>query len=335
MRIPPETRQRILDAMRDLGYHPNGVARNLANRRTHTIAVVMQFPAIFSGWSGFTNEMMRGVTDTAIALGYDILLHTRRPAEPLQADESDDIVQAEVATLTDGRVDGALLLRDVDDPLSEELLKRGFPHVLMFTRGNDERQNFVDCDNVAGARIAMESLLSRGHRRIVHLAGSPHSGAANDRCSGYRDALTKAGLCIRPDWIIETTFAGADYNVAAGLFSLPEDERPTAVFAWSDEVAIQMVRVLKERGFRVPEDVSVIGFDSTDVCDHTDPPLTSVRQPIYSMAVEALTLLTRMIEGAETEARPIVIQPELDIRRSCGACRETSSDEPAGAYPTR
>src|ERR1041385_3466152 len=117
MRIAEQTRERILAAVRELGYHPNGLARSLARQRTHTVTIVMQYPAVFSGWSGFTNEMMHGVTDAAIEQGVDVMLHTRSP-EGRWAHRADDLVEAEVANLTDGRVDGALLLRDLDDPLA-------------------------------------------------------------------------------------------------------------------------------------------------------------------------------------------------------------------------
>jgi len=108
MRIPDETRERILCAVRELGYYPNAVARNLKSKNTHAIAVVMQYPALFSGWSGFTNELMHGVTDAAVAHGYNVMLQTRQPERHWQGGQM-DAVEAEVATLTDGRVDGALL----------------------------------------------------------------------------------------------------------------------------------------------------------------------------------------------------------------------------------
>jgi LacI family transcriptional regulator len=317
MRIPQDTKRRILEAVRELGYHPNALARGLAHKRTDTIAIVMQYPAIFRGWSGFTLEMMHGATDAAISLGYDMLLHTKQPdgPQPMGA----DLLEWEVATLTDGRADGALLLRDVDDPLVAALRQREFPTVLMFTRTDHSDQWYVDCDNVHGARLAMEHLLALGHRRILHLAGSVRSGAGHDRRLGYRMALEQAGIAYRPEWVLELAFTDADFGPALCLFEAVPEERPTAAFAWSDDVAITMMRALRARGLRVPEDVAVIGFDSTSVCDHTDPPLTSVRQPIYEMATQALTLLTQRIRGEAAPETQVLVPPELVIRRSCGA----------------
>jgi DNA-binding LacI/PurR family transcriptional regulator len=139
--ISEATRQRVLAVVQELGYYPNAVARALVQKRTDTIAVVLQFPAIFQGWSGFTNELMHGVSDKAIELGYDILMHTR--AQPS--------VEAEAQALMDGRVDGALLLRDYNDPLIELLAERGFPHVLFFTVA------------IGTTRIGSIAITRRGH----------------------------------------------------------------------------------------------------------------------------------------------------------------------------
>ncbi len=317
MRIPNETRQRILSAMRDLDYHPNGLARGLAHRRTDTVAIVMQFPAIFSGGSGFTSELMHGVTDAACALGYDVMLRTRQPDERWQKEGA----AAEVAALTDGRIDGALLLRDVDDPLAESLHLHGFPTVQMFTRTGAAWEWYVDCDNLRGAELAVKHLISMGHRRIVHLAGPVHSAAAIDRRAGFDKTLRLAGIDARQEWMVEAPYTDADFGPALHLFDAPAGRRPTAVFAWSDDVAIAMMRHLRARGLRVPQDVAVVGFDSTVQCDQTDPPLTSVRQPIYEMTKSAFALLVDRIGGNTPESTQICVDPEIVVRRSCGALR--------------
>ena len=318
MRIPTETRDRILTAVRELGYHPNGLARSLAHKRTHTVAVVMQFPDLFSGWSGFTNELMHGVTDAAIEQGVDVMLHTRNPEGRWHHGEG-GLLEAEVANLTDGRVDGALLLRDLDDPLTVALCRRRFPTVLMFSHAADPEQWFIDCDNLAGARLATEHLLSLGHTRIAHLAGPLLSGSGSERREGYRQALKNAGLCVRPDWIVEVTHPGADFTAAMRLFQAPPAERPTAIFAWSDDVAMQAMRVLRAEGVDVARDVAMVGFDSTALCDHTDPPLTSVRQPIYAMAAQALTLLCQRLRKETPDQTQFRIAPSLVVRQSCRA----------------
>jgi DNA-binding LacI/PurR family transcriptional regulator len=321
MRIPDETRERILKAVRDLGYYPNALARSLANKGTHAIAVVMQYSNLFSGWSGFTNELMHGLTDASVVQGYNLMLQTRQPERHWQGGEMDP-VDAEVATLTDGRVDGALLLRDVDDPLPIALRQRGFPAVLMFTTSCDPAQWYIDCDNLLGGRLATKYLLSLGHRRIMHVCGTPHSGAAQERCVGYCNALQDAGLTVNPDWILEATSPLADLTPAVELFHQPREHRPTAIFAWSDDVAIKLMCALRGLGLRIPDDVAIVGFDSTALCDHTDPPLTSMRQPIYDMAARALTLLTERLHGETPDKTQIRVEPSLMVRHSCGGSLE-------------
>jgi LacI family transcriptional regulator len=318
MRIPEETRRRILDAVRDLNYRPNALARALSQRRTDTIALVMQYPAIFSGWTGFTTELMHGATDAAVEAGYDILLHTRRAAFST-AVTPDLEVAGEVSLLTDGRVDGALLLRDQDDPLAAALEHQGFPTVLMFMHNADSESWFVDCDNVQGAALATQHLLSLGHRRILHLAGSEHSAASLDRRRGYRQALREAGIEPEETYLVDTTSQGGGLLQALELFEAPAERRPTAVFAWSDDAAIHFMNLLRSRGLRIPQEVAVVGYDSTGVCDHTDPPLTSIRQPVYEMAYQAFQLLVSRIQGQEVPVRQVWTRPQLEIRQSCGA----------------
>ena len=311
VRISEETRKRVLAAAQDLGYHPNALARGLARRQTDTLALVMQFPSVFSGWSGFTNELMRGATDAATALGFDLMLHTKSLGN----------LEQDVAALTDGRADGALLLRDRDDPLSSRLAERSFPFVQIFSRNDLPETYFVDCDNVAGAKMAVGHFFALGHRRIGHLSGSPHSAAAADRLRGYREALAGHGILPRPEWECGMTYAGSDFAPFIALMSRPGS--PTAIFAWSDDVAIRAIRVLREQmGRRVPEDVSVIGFDGTEMCDHTTPRLSSIRQPIYEMAARSVETLVGLLRREPMPARHSVFLPTLELRDSSAPCRE-------------
>ena len=318
IKIAEETRQRIFAAARALNYHPNALARALSQKRTDTVALVMQFPAIFSGWSGFTLEMMRGAAETAVRLGFDLMLHTKEQTS----------LTDEVAALTDGRVDGALLLRDYDDPLASLLTDRGFPCVVIFGRSEFPNVWYVDCDDFAGGRIATEYLINLGHRRILHLAGTPHSSAAADRRAGYRQAMADHGIQVPSEWEIEVTHAGASYEPVEAALLGPEP--PTAVFAWSDEVAVRLMTLARGLGLSIPEDLSVVGFDSTELCNHTNPPLTSVRQPIYEMAGRAFELLVQKIRNEPVETTQVIYTPVLDIRGSCAAPRSTPSHPKGG-----
>lgn len=307
VRISDDTKTRVWAAVRELGYHPNGLARALARKQTDAIAIVLQFPAVFSGWSGFINELLHGATDEAVRLGLDLMVHTKfQPS-----------LEGEANALTDGRVDGALLLRDWDDPLSDMLAQRQFPHVLTFTRNARPDAVLVDCDNVAGAELAVNHLVSLGHRRIAHLSGTERSASAYDRRRGYRETMEAHGLEARPSDFVELTHAGADFMPLERLLS--SEDRPTAVFAWSDDVAIQAIKVAQGLGLRVPGDMAVVGYDSTMLCDLVHPRLTSVRQPVYDMAVRAVQMLITQIRNAPLSERQHIFAPRLEIRESCGA----------------
>lgn len=306
VRITEATRARVHAAVRALNYRPNAHARALNSKKTDTIAVVMQYARIFQGWSGFTNEMMRGVAEAAFTAGYDLMLHTK---------ESDSLEQ-EFAFIRDGRADGALLLRDVNDPLADLLLADGFPCVLMFTRSVNPRAWIVECDDVMGGRLATEHLLGLGHRRILHLTGPTHSAAAVDRKKGHYHALQAAGIAPREDWCVEVPIPAADAGAVAEVLQQPD--RPTAIFAYSDEIAIVAMTAARRLGLSVPGDLSVVGFDSTDYCDHTDPPLASVRQPIHEIATSAVDMLVRRIKGEPVHETRRLFAPVLDVRGSCG-----------------
>lgn len=307
VRISDETRQRIWEAIRDLGYRPNALARALTRQRTSTIGVVMQYAAIFGGWSGFILELLHGASHEAIERQYDLMMYTGAHG---------DDAEHEANAVMDGRIDGALLLRDIDDPLSDILADSGFPHVLIFTRSRRPDVYYVDCDNVKGGYMATKHLLNLGHRAIVHLRGSSHSAPALDRWHGYVQAMREEGIEPDESWVIE--MPGPLSDVAPLVEVMRSPNRPTAIFAWSDDVAIRAMQVVRELNLRIPEDVAVVGYDSTEVCNHTDPPLTSVRQPIYEMTREGVKTLVRLINGERPRRIARAFEPTLDIRRSCG-----------------
>jgi DNA-binding LacI/PurR family transcriptional regulator len=314
IRISDATRERVLGVARELGYSPNALARGLARRRTDTITLVMQSPAIFGGWSGFTNTMMRGVVEKANELGYDLMLHTKSLPD----------IERDVLALADGRADGALLLRDRDDPLAQRLTERGFPCVSFFSRPLFADAWFVDCDNVLGGRIATEHLLDLGHTRIAHIGGSAHSSAAADRRDGYEQALRERGIEPDPEWFTMLTYAGADFGPF--LEKMRRSDAPTAVFVWSDDVAIRAIHLLREElGRRIPEEVAVIGFDGTEIGEHTQPRLSSVAQPIYEMAERGVEMLIARIADKPAAGTQVLMSPSLLCRESCSTPRSAIS----------
>lgn len=311
VKISDGTRAKVRAAATELGYHPNALARALARCSTDTVTLVMQSPRVFRGGSGFMNELLHGVVEAVNRLDFDLMLHTK------QVPDGD----AETRALTDGRSDGCLLLRDRDDPLAASLARRGHPFVLLFAREcSAPGAWFVDTDNVEGGRLAARHLLTLGHRRILFVAGPDGSVAASDRRRGFEDTLLEAGVNAYTP--VQMTCGNS--SAEALLRTMNAVNRPSAIFAWSDEVAVAVMETLRrERGLSVPGDVSVIGFDGTKAVGEQGcvPRLTTVRQPIDAIAGRAAELLIARVKGEMPPNTELIFAPELLVRDSCAEVR--------------
>ena len=287
-RISEPTRRRVVQAAERLAYRPHAAARSLRRQRADAIAVVFQYADLFRATSAFVPELMSGVCDACVERGLDVVLHTRRFDDPTQ----------EAAALADGRVDGALVLRDRGDALLPLLASSPLPVVHFFSKGA-AGDLYVDLDNVQGGRLAARHLLELGHRRLGVFLAPTGSTAAWERREGF---LAEAPSARMYD---------AD---SADLADWIRKNGVTGLFAWSDDLAFESVRALQLSGLRVPEDVSVVGFDSSPACEMFSPALTSVRQPVREMASRAVALLAARFAG-ETVS-PLLVPPVLDARAS-------------------
>ncbi|MFN3729521.1 MAG: LacI family DNA-binding transcriptional regulator [Fimbriimonadaceae bacterium] len=312
-RISPETEQRVLDAAKELNYRPNALGRMLATRRTQCLAVVLQRGEYFSAGSGFTNEVMRGVCSAAVEEGFDLMLHTRTIVNP----------HMEADALSDGLVEGVLMLRDQDDSTLADLINRGLPCVQFFTRSADPRSCWVDADNFEGGRMAVQHLLQLGHTRIRMIAGSLASVSSNERVRGFQSAMRSAGLPSRDEDVLRVASPQDDiYSVREMLVG---KDRATALFVWSDDVAFRMIQFARSLGLRIPDDLSIVGFDSLDACDQCVPPLTSVRQPIYEMASRSVRLLAALVRHESVKELQVVYPLRIDVRGSTATPYPTST----------
>ena len=302
-RISVATRDRVLAVARDLSYRPNAIARSLVSRRTDVIAVVFQYAQFFNAGSTFINELMRGVCEECVRQNLDVILHTRTFSEP----------SSEAAALMDGRADGVLLLRDANDPLTATIASADFPAVAFFTRPAGDCLPFVDCDNFAGGQIATRHLIENGHRRIGMVCGPSGSSASHDRRAGYQAALAEHGIEFSPSLMV---YPSETLNGPDQVFQFVRNENPSAIFCWSDDDAFACMQALTRAGLRVPDDVSVVGFDGSEACGRCTPPLTSIRQPVAKIATKAVQLLVETIGGRGLEAQRFVFSPTLSSRAS-------------------
>ncbi|HEY8426131.1 MAG TPA: LacI family DNA-binding transcriptional regulator [Limnochordales bacterium] len=308
--VRPATRERVLRVVRQLQYEPHAGARGLKLGRTYTIGVFV--PDIVSP---FYAEILRGVNDALGGTPYDLLLYTPRRAESPRA-----------GVLGPDRVDGVILLTPGQaDREGRLLVSRGLPVVWVDHRNDAPLGLSVTFDNRKGGYAATRYLIELGHRTIGYVAGIMEIPSSQQRLLGYREAMREAGLKVEP-WMVQP----GDYTRMAGMQAVERWIRggtlPTAIFASNDQMAHGAMDALRQHGLRVPQDVSVMGFDDIPVAALLDPPLTTVSQRMYEMGMRAATMLLQRLSG-ETggdETERVIIEPTLVIRASCAPPRATA-----------
>jgi DNA-binding LacI/PurR family transcriptional regulator len=301
--VAPEIRDIVMAAVAELGYVPNGAARNLVTQRTNTIAIIVSDPP-----AGLVSDdpmfamVVRAASRELENAGKQVALVLAG------SDESRRRVEQYLAA---GHVDGAMLVSmDGSDPLPALLARTGLPvvsHGRLAARG---LMPYVDNDNLGGAAKAVQHLLDQGRRRIATISGPLDMTAAQDRLTAYREALKGTGR--------RSIVALGDFTRVSGAEAmrqlLDDDPYLDAVFAANDLMAIGALRTLREAGRRVPDDVAVIGFDDIEAALYTAPPLTTIRSPMGDQAARTTRLLLDLL--ADGEAESVILPTELVVRES-------------------
>ncbi len=310
--VKDETRRRVMQAAQQLQYKPNALARSLVTRRNPTVGFLL--PDIRDP---YFHEVLKGVESVASADGYSIIVadSDRSPAKQWRA----------IELLEAHRVAGIIVAGAgvEDDQYLTRLEEDALPVVLLGRHG--ARLPTVRLDNEAAGRLATQHLLAAGRRRVALLGGPPSLTTSADRAAGYRAALAEAGLLPDPDY----TVAG-DFTPEGGALAVPQlVERlrqakkplPDGLVAANDQMAVGALKALKELGWRVPEDVAVVGIGDIWTASYVEPPLTTVALPLFRLGQEAMRLLVALHRG-EVEARPpreIVLPVHLVVRASTPA----------------
>lgn len=302
--VAPETRTAVLRVIRQRGFSSNPTARRLSGGDTGLVSVML--PRIQSWYFATLTASVVAALDE----------YGLRAVICPSGHEHDREVSL-LNRLTQGATDGAVLILPSES--SEELsalAAQGFPCVVLDPKMPiDDGLPCVSVTNAPGARDATLHLLSLGHRRIAAVTG-PHGWAATDeRLDGYHGALAGAGVMPNRALEIESDFnLAGGYN--AGQLLLDLAEPPTAVFAFNDDLAIGVMRAARSRGLRVPEDISVVGFDDSAEASLVSPALSSVRQPLKQMGWMAVALLARIMHGPTAEALTVELATRLVVRDS-------------------
>jgi len=305
------TRERVQQAIETLQYRPSRVARRLRRDAARANLLGLVVPDI---QNPFFADLARGVENVAQERGYMVFVGN--------SDEDADKERNYLDLMRAESVDGIILPPTADvEPALETLARAGVPVVCVDRRLPGVALDTVVADNVRGAREAAEHLLRLGHRRIGFIEGRPHLSTSRERLEGYRHALKDAGAAFDPALVrAGDSRQASGYRLARELLETDgRAARPTALLVGNNLMTLGALAAVRELGLRVPADVAIIGYDDLPWAPAFDPPLTVVRQPAYEMGRRATELLLTRVDEPELEPRLVVLEPELVVRRSCGA----------------
>lgn len=292
--------------MRELNYHPNAIARSLVSRSTHTLGLVIARSAEQAFANPFFPEVLRGIGTAIQDEGYTLMLSmTASPAEERTAT---------MRLLRQRRVDGVILTSSrTRDRLIDDLLKEEHPFIVIGRVPDYRPVNWVNNDNVAVGAMAVEHLLSKGHRRIGFISGPADLVLTADRRQGYITALAAAGVTVSPELEVDGEFTQeGGHRAMQHLMQLPAP--PSAVFCADDLMAVGALTALKEA--RQHRSVALIGVNDDPLTQHLDPPLSTVRIPVFDLGATAarglIDILNRRIGGT----RQVILPSQLVVRES-------------------
>lgn len=308
--VSPAKKERVLQAINELNYVPNAVARGLRVKESKTISLVL---------SDITNpfypDMARACEEVARSYGYTLNM--------INTDDRPGAVEQAARQLHEGRVDGMIVSTALehDRPVLQQLAERRVPIVLAHRKLECLPIDTIVSDNEAGGHLAAGHLIGLGHRRIAFVTGVNGSSVNMSRLAGYERAMAEAGLPVLPEWLVsgEARYRPG-YEAASALLRLPETVRPTAIINLSDLGAFGAIDAAADMRIRVPEDLAVVGFDDLFFAAIRPVQMTTVRIPRYELGRRAAErLMERMDKSGQLERIDVVLPVELVVRKTCGA----------------
>ncbi|AVM25046.1 catabolite control protein A [Bacillus pumilus] len=302
--VKPTTRKKVLEAIDRLGYRPNAVARGLASKKTTTVGVII--PDISSI---FYSELARGIEDIATMYKYNIILSN--------SDQNTDKELHLLNTMLGKQVDGIVFMGgNITDVLVEEFKRSPVPIVLAASVEEQAQTPSVTINYEQAIFDSVQLLVEKGHKRIAFVSG-PMSEPINSmrKLAGYKRALEEAGIAFDDALVAE-----GDYSYDSGIESLAhlleQSDKPTAVIAATDEMALGVIHGAQDRGVSIPEDLEVIGFDNTRLSLMVRPQLTTVVQPTYDIGAVAMRLLTKLMNKEQVDDQIVELPHRIEERQS-------------------
>lgn len=309
IKVSKQTEERIWQSVQELGYRPNQIARSLRSSRSKLIGYSWA-PTPQDEANPILDQFLQSMVQVADSAGYHLLTFPYRPGNQWV-----DVYRELIDT---NRVDGFVISSiDYDDPRITFLQERKFPFVAFGRSNPDWDFPFVDVDGAAGMRLVAEHLIQLGHCRIAILTWPEASRVGQNRMNGLIEVFSQVGLNIPPDWIVR-----GEGNFQFGLqatqrwLELPAGERPTAIIAFNDAMAVGAMHAAQEKGLRVGEEVAITGFDDAPMVQYLTPSLTTIRQPIWDVGQCVISMLTDILDNANPESLHVLLCPQLVVRES-------------------
>lgn len=304
--VSDAARERVQRAVTELRFVPSALARGLKSNRTHTIGMMIP-----NNSNPYFAEIIRGIEDTCFAAGFNVILCNSDDAPLKQS--------TYVRLLSEKQVDGLIVVSSgADDELIETLRAAPMPQVIVDREIDDLPADLVEVNHESGAALATHHLLALGHRRIACIAGPQALPPARQRVAGYHRALVEAGMKV-DDRLLRRVDFTSEGGHAAMTSLLAMRQRPSAVFASNDLMAIGAICAAASAGLRIPQDLSVVGFDDIALAAYSNPPLTTIVQPKHQTGELAARLLMSRIATPGLALRREILEPTLCVRSSTAA----------------
>ncbi len=322
--VSAKGRERVEEAIRELGYVPNAMARSLKSNTTSTLGMLIP-----NSSNPYFAEIVRIVEDRCFGAGYTLVL--------CNTDDEPRRQSVYLQVLAERRIDGLIVVSTGagdDDSLVTQLHGLRIPTVLVDREIADPACDLVETAHMQGGLLAVRHLLSLGHKRIACIGGPVGVMPSEQRIEGWRIALAEAGATPSTDALLWRGGFTSQGGYEAMHAILRTEQAPSAVFVCNDLMAIGALRAAHESGVHVPDDLSIVGFDDIELSAYTSPPLTTVAQPKERIGALAVDMLLERVGGKRRDARKVVLQPELRVRASTArhaSFREAAAPVPAAA----
>jgi LacI family transcriptional regulator len=307
--VRQDVRERVLRVIQETGFHPNVAARALASQRSWMIGLVLPRSVSSFFADPYFPRLTQGIAQACNRHDYSLGLFL------VSTPEDEDKIFSRISRK--GFLDGILIQSgEMNDQLNERLVNLTVPIVVVGRPFQTNDVSYIDVDNVKASFEAVTHLVDLGYRKIATITGPLNSTVSLDRKEGYLNALLKHRLVVNKSLIVE-----GDFTEVGGYTAMKQllAAKPDAVFAASDIMALGAMRAARDAGFRVPEDIAFVGFDDLPLASLSNPPLTTVHQPISEFGEKAVEILIDLIENGLKSSRRIIMDTALVIRESCGA----------------